>query len=82
MPEFELTSHAYDMLDERKILEEWLLKTIRDPDDHQMGEDNNMHYMKSIPERGEQILHVVVNPHVLPNRVITVFFDRRLRKKK
>ena len=30
-------------------------------------------------EHEGRILHVVVNPHVTPKRVVTVFFDRRAR---
>jgi hypothetical protein len=45
-------------------------------------EDNNLHYSKGIKERGGQVLHVVVNPNVQPNRIVTVFFDRRMRRDK
>ena len=67
---------------ERKILEEWIWSTINNPDREETGTDNNTHYFKSIPEHEEHILHVVVNPHVSPQKVITVFFDRRARRKK
>jgi len=30
-------------------------------------------------DSGRRFLRVVVNPHVTPKRVVTVFFDRRLR---
>ena len=40
-----------------------------------------MHYTKAIRERGGRILRVVVNTDAQPNRVITVFFDRRLGQK-
>lgn len=46
------------------------------------GEDNNTHYFKSIAEHGGRVLHVVVNPHVLPKKVVTFFFDRGARRKK
>ena len=35
----------------------------------------------SIGEHGNRILHVVVNPLETPMKIITVFFDRRERKK-
>jgi hypothetical protein len=37
---------------------------------------------REIPEHEEQILHVVVNPHVAPKKLVTVFFDRRARRQK
>jgi len=67
---------------ERNILEEWVWLTINNPDREEKGVDNNTHYFKSISEHEERILHVVVNPHVSPRKVITVFFDRRARRKK
>jgi len=51
MPEFELTSHARDMLIERRIAEEWIWRVLNHPDKKRMGEDGNMHYTKSIKER-------------------------------
>ncbi len=82
MQDIELSSHAKDMLLERNIPEEWVLRTINSPDRKETGADNNTHYLKAIPEKQGRILRVVVNPHVKPNRVVTVFFDRRLRGKK
>ncbi|HHT9115329.1 MAG: DUF4258 domain-containing protein [Planctomycetes bacterium] len=80
--DFELSAHARDMLKEREITEEWLWRAIGNSDWENKGDDNNVHYFKSIPEHGKQILHVVVNPHVSPQKVVTVFFDRRARKQK
>ncbi len=82
MPEFEISSHAKDMLTERKIFEEWLWRAIDAPDRTETGADNNMHYIKAIAERDNRFLRVVVNSHVEPYRIVTVFFDRRLRRKK
>lgn len=70
------------MLNERRILAEWVWRTLEHPDTKRWNVgDGNMHYTKTIKERQGQILHVVVNPNVQPNRVVTVFFDRRLRRK-
>jgi Domain of unknown function (DUF4258) len=82
MPDLELTSHLKDMLAERNILEEWVLSASNDPDEKKKGENDNIHYFKSIQERDGRLLHVVVNEKIRPNRVITTFFDRRLRKKR
>lgn len=81
MPDLELTSHCEDMLAERSIPAEWVWLTIRSPDRSVTGADGNVHYIKAIAEYGNRFLRVVVNPHRQPSRVVTVFFDRRLRRK-
>jgi hypothetical protein len=53
---------------------------LMSPDDTWKGEDGNLHYAKAIREHENSILHVVINANVGPNRIVTVFFDRRLRK--
>ena len=78
MVDIELSSHARDMLQERNISEEWVRRTINSPDRTEVGADNNTHYIKAIPEHGGRLLRVVVNPHMTPKRIVTVFFDRRL----
>lgn len=81
MPDFELSAHTKDMLKERNIAEEWLWRTLTTPDRKRRGEDGNMHYTKTIREREGRVLRVVVNTDVQPNRIVTVFFDRRLGRK-
>ena len=80
--DFKLSAHTQDMLKEREIPEEWVWRTIDKSDWENIGEDKNIHYFKSIPEHGERILHVVVNPHISPKKVVTVFFDRKARRRK
>ncbi|GBE36553.1 hypothetical protein BMS3Bbin07_00700 [bacterium BMS3Bbin07] len=80
--DFNLSKHTQDMLKEREISEEWVWRTIDKPDWENVGTDNNVHYFKSISEHEGRILHVVVNPHVLPKKVVAVFFDRKARRKK
>ncbi len=70
------------MLKEREIPEEWVWRTIDKPDWKNIGEDKNIHYFKSIDEHEGRILHVVINSHVSPQKVVTVFFDRRARRQK
>ena len=78
--EFELSAHTKDMLKERKIAEAWLWRTVEHPDWLQKGSDNNVHHFKIIPEYNGRILHVVINANILPNKIVTVFFDRRARR--
>lgn len=80
MSDIEFSIHARDMLQERAIPEEWVIRTVNDPDNREIMTDNTTHYIKAIPEFGGRSLRVVVNLEVIPNRVITVFFDRRIRR--
>ena len=80
MLEFEFSSHAREMLRERRIAEEWVWRTIESPNTKKRGEDGNMHYTKPIREKDGRVLHIVINPYVDPKRIVTVFFDRRLAK--
>jgi hypothetical protein len=79
MPEYELSTHAKEMLYERGIRQEWVWRTI-ETGKSLRGEDGNLHYVKPIREKDGRVLHVVINPYVTPQRVVTVFFDRRLQK--
>ena len=81
MSDLELSAHTKDMLRERNIMEEWLWRTLNMPDKKRRGADGNMHYTKTIRECEGRVLRVVVNADVQPNRIVTVFFDRRLGKK-
>jgi hypothetical protein len=82
MPEINFSAHAREMLKERDILEEWVLLAINSPDNSEKHtEDGNWHYTKSIAEKENRVLRVVVNQEITHYRVVTVFFDRRLRRK-
>ena len=80
-PDFELSSHARDMLTERGISEEWLWQTIESFDIQERGADGNLHYMKSIRAKEDRILRVIVNDRVTPYKIVTVFFDRRMSRR-
>ena len=77
--DFELSAHALDMLTEREIPEEWVMRALSSPDYSETGHNDNIHYIKTIPEFGGRLLRVIVNRHRTPARVVTFFFDRRLR---
>jgi hypothetical protein len=70
------------MLKERGISEEWVRHTLDSPEREEIGIDKNIHYFKSVPEHEGRILHVIVNPNFVPQKVVTTFFDRRVRSKK
>jgi len=76
----EWSRHAREMLVERRIREEWVLRTIADPDRNEERNDGHSHYIKAITEREGSFLRVVVTRGTPPNRIVTIFFDRRFRK--
>jgi len=76
------SKHATKMMEERKIAEDWVWRVLNESENTFTGEDGNLHFTKAIAEKENRILRVVVNPVASPNRIVTVFFDRRLRSKK
>ncbi|MBI4830633.1 MAG: DUF4258 domain-containing protein [Candidatus Lindowbacteria bacterium] len=78
--DFILSAHTREMLLERRIPEEWVGRTINNSDRNETRADNNVHFFKSIAENEGRVLHVILNPHVLPKKVVTAFFDRRARR--
>ncbi len=82
MADYVLSKHALGMMSERHILEDWVWQTLEESGTAYTGEDGNLHFTKAIPERENRILHVVVSPKDSPKRIVTLFFDRRLRSKR
>jgi len=80
---FELTKHARVVMNERQIPIEWVERTmispelrLPDPDDP----DIERRFLR-IPEFEGRVLRVAVNNKVVPELVISVFFDRNMRNK-
>jgi len=80
MVDYEFSEHASDMLRERKLRETWVQLALEDPEKKEPMEDGPVHYIRSIAQFGGRYLRVVVNPGVKPQRIVTVFFDRRIRR--
>ena len=80
MIEYEFSEHAYEMLVERNIREEWVMLTVENPEKKELKDDSTIHYLRSIEEYGRRYLRVVINPNVHPQRIVTLFFDRRIRR--
>jgi hypothetical protein len=74
------TIHFEDMLNERGIKREWADRAVRDPDRAEDQSDGTRHFIKQIPEFGDRWLRVVVNVNSIPDKRVTAFFDRRLRR--
>ena len=76
----DFSAHAKIMMQERMIDGNWIVRAINDPDRIEQKQDNEIHYLKKIPENGGKYLRVIINPTVHPPPVITVFFDRRVQE--
>ena len=76
-----LSRHARGALEERQIELAWLERTLAEPDRRERDAvyPEIEHRVKGIPEFGNRVLHVIVDDSGDPERVVTVFFDRRLR---
>lgn len=79
---YTLTKHAEFQIQERQISISWIEKALLNPDQVISLADihGNTHYTKRIEEFGNRYLRVIVNPLVDPHRIVTIFFDRRLKK--
>ncbi len=77
----ELSVHFKEMLKERCINLEWTEATLRRPDFTERKNDGTVHYIKRIDEYDGRWLRVIVNESINPNKIITAFFDRRVRRK-
>ncbi len=75
------TTHFNNMLEERGISRKWVDVTLGNPDKIEDHEDGTRHYLKQIPDYGNRWLRIVANVASEPNKMVTAFFDRRLRKK-
>jgi len=68
------------MLKERSIMEDWVKRTLDQPDETENREDGTRHFLKMISENDNRWLRVIVNVTVSPETGVTAFFDRRLRR--
>ena len=59
----------------------WIERALAEPDWTQAdpAKPGLMHAFLRVAERKDRVLRVVYNPSVHPVRVITVYFDRRMR---
>lgn len=75
-----ITKHFKTMLEERGINEIWVSQTLEAPDKIEDSGDGTRHFLKKIKENDDRWLRVVINRSTAPNRAVTAFFDRRMRR--
>jgi Domain of unknown function (DUF4258) len=78
---YELTQHARDVIEEREIRLEWMERVLinpalTEPAESDLALENRF---GRITEFGNRVLRVVVNTTVVPERVVSVYFDRRMK---
>jgi hypothetical protein len=72
--------HFLDLLKERGIQHEWADLALQMPDQVEDHDDGTRHYIKQIPEFENRWLRVIVSVTSIPEKRVTAFFDRRLRR--
>lgn len=78
--DWELSRHAETVVQERAIAIEWIQRTLDTPERVEQMTNESWHYLSRIAENEDRVLRVILNQDVNPARVITVFFDRRMRR--
>ena len=78
---YALTEHARKVLVERQIPVEWLERALHEPvlSEPDPNDASLERRYRPITEFDGPVLRVVVNISVEPVRVVSVFFDRRMR---
>ena len=76
---YKLSKHAVDVLTARDIKEDWIVHTLQNPSLKIVKAPNEVQLFSSIEAYEMRCLKVVLNP--ISMVVITVYFDRNMRKK-
>ena len=77
-PTLEYSRHARHVMAERLIPVEWVRLAVAEPAlrTSDPNDPDVERFFRPIPQRGDRALRVAVNTHVVPWRVVSVFFDR------
>jgi hypothetical protein len=76
---YELTEHAREGLEKRRIELAWLERALDTPEATEPDpvDPDLEHRLAKIPQWGNRVLRVIVNRNTSPPRIVTAFFDRR-----
>ena len=83
LADYEFTEHAKIRIIERKIYLHWIELTLSVPQrvESDLKDPNLRHALAMIAEYDKRVLRVIYNVTTNPNRVVSVYFDRKLRGK-
>ena len=81
MGPYDLTQHAKDVISERNIQSSWLEQVLETPELVEPDPDDSdlTHHLGRINENGNRALRVVFNHSVSPIRIVTAYFDRKMK---
>ena len=81
--DYELSKHARNVLEERKIQIAWLERALAAPArvDPKENDPTAESRLIKIPEYGDRVLRVIVNKQIAPMRVVSAYFDRTMKGK-
>ena len=79
--EYELSKYAQDVLAKRKIPLAWITDVLEHP---RLAESDDIdpeleHRLGRVVEYENRVLHVIVNNQTSPPRIVTAYFDRKMR---
>ncbi len=79
---YTLTAHAAKVIAERAIPLAWITRTLAEPylTEPDPADPDLRHALARIQEYDHRVLRVVYNDTVEPWRIVTVYFDRSLRR--
>jgi hypothetical protein len=80
---YQLSHHARRRIERRQIRLEWIAAALTNPDrvEPDALDPAVRHALKKIKEKDNRVLRLVYNPSVEPPRIVSVYFDRRLKGK-
>lgn len=80
---FELTEHAKLRISDRQISLNWIEMTLSAPQKVELdSKDPDLrHALLTITDYDNRVLRVIYNVKVIPNKVVSVYFDRKMRGK-
>ena len=81
--DYALSKHAQDVIARRNIPESWIREVLERPAVTESDDcDPELeHRLGRIAEYQNRVLRVVINGHVSPVRVVTAYFDRKVRRR-
>lgn len=81
---YDLTDHARESLRKRPTIRlEWVERILQQPErvEPDSVDAELEHRLGRIPESAGRVLRVIVKKTANPLRIITVYFDRKMRRK-
>ena len=80
---FELTEHAKLRISDRQISLHWIEMTLLSPQEVELdSKDPDLrHALLTIADYNNRVLRVIYNVKAAPNKVVSMYFDRKMRGK-